>query len=45
MIAELERIWKVAVVACFNLLSWRLPRGTEENCETSVRIAGLQFEI
>jgi hypothetical protein len=42
---ELERIWKEAVVAYFNVLSRHLPGEAEENYEKSVRFAGLQAEI
>jgi hypothetical protein len=30
---ELETMWKEAVMAAFKVISWHLPRGTEENHE------------
>jgi hypothetical protein len=30
---ELERMWKEKVMACFEILSWHLPGGTEETHE------------
>jgi hypothetical protein len=42
---ELERIWKDVALASFKALPRYLPRGTEENWKTSVRISSLQAEI
>ena len=42
---ELERIWKEAVLAKFEALSWCLPTGTEEAREGFVRVAGLRAKI
>jgi hypothetical protein len=41
----LEGIWKEAVVANFNALSWHSPIGNEENHKIPVRIADLRAEI
>jgi hypothetical protein len=38
-------MWKEAVMAYFQILSWHLPVGTEESHEKPVKIAGLQAEI
>ena len=45
MTNELGRRWKKAVLISFQLLSWHLLGGNEENYETTVRIAGLKTEI
>jgi hypothetical protein len=42
---ELERIWKEAVMAQFNVLSRHLPGGTEEDQGKPVRITGLRADI
>ena len=38
---ELQRVWKEAFVASFELQSPHMPLGTEENEEKSIRIGGL----
>jgi hypothetical protein len=42
---ELEKMWKKAVVACFNVLLQRLPSRAEGNHKIPVRKAGLHGEM
>jgi hypothetical protein len=34
--SEFERMWKETIMAQFKLLTWNMPRGTEENHENSL---------
>jgi hypothetical protein len=45
VVSELEWMWKEVIIPSFDIVSWHLPGGTEENHKMPVEIADLGAEV